>query len=82
MLATATSEESHHHELGRRLARGETEGIEGEGVHTLAMVSRHRLLQEADYPLFHLVREMVSDPRDAAARIDAFLQRRYAGPFQ
>jgi glycerol-3-phosphate dehydrogenase (NAD(P)+) len=78
LIATATSEESHHHELGR----GETTGIEGEGVHTLAMVSRHRLLPEADYPLFHLVHEMVSDPRDAAARIDAFLQRRYAGPFQ
>jgi len=81
LIATATSEESHHHQLGRMLARGETAGIEGEGVHTLAMVSKHRLLREADYPLFHLVHEMVKVPGDAAARIDAFLQRRYAGPF-
>ena len=82
LIATATSDESHHHQLGRMLARGETAGIEGEGVHTLAMVSRHRLLPEAHYPLFHLVHEMVSDPRDARTRIDAFLQRRYAAPFQ
>ena len=82
LIATATSDESHHHELGRMLARGETAGIAGEGVHTLAMVSRHRLLPEAHYPLFHLVHEMVSDPRDARTRIDAFLQRRYAAPFQ
>lgn len=82
LLATATSEASHHHELGRMLARGETAGIEGEGVHTLAMVSEHRLLREADYPLFCLVHEMVNDPRDAAARIDAFLQHRYAEPLR
>ena len=81
LIATATSEASHHHELGRMLARGEREGIEGEGVHTLAMVSRHQLLDEADYPLFRLVHEIVSDPRDVAGRIDAFLRQRYAGPF-
>ena len=79
LIATATSEASHHHQLGRMLARGETEGIEGEGVHTLAMVSRHRLLSEADYPLFHLLHQMVQQPRDVAARIDAFLRARYAG---
>ncbi len=81
LIATATSEESHHHELGRMLARGEVQGIQGEGVHTLAMVSRHRLLREADYPLFHLVHELVRDPRRVAERIDDFLWRRYAGPF-
>lgn len=78
LIATATSEQSHHHELGRMLARGETAGIEGEGVHTLAMVSKHRLLRAADYPLFHLVQQVIADPRDVAARIDAFLQRSYA----
>jgi len=78
LIATATSEASHHHQLGRMLARGETAGIEGEGVHTLAMVSRHRLLREADYPLFHLLHRLVQEPRDVAARIDAFLRRRYA----
>jgi glycerol-3-phosphate dehydrogenase (NAD(P)+) len=38
LITTATSPGSHHHELGRRLARGETGGINGEGIHTLAMV--------------------------------------------
>lgn len=78
LIATATSEASHHHQLGRMLARGETEGISGEGVHTLAMVSRHRLLRESDYPLFQLLHRLVQEPRDVAARIDAFLHRSYA----
>ena len=35
LITTATSEDSHHHELGRMLAREECRGIEGEGIHTL-----------------------------------------------
>jgi glycerol-3-phosphate dehydrogenase (NAD(P)+) len=53
LITTATSEDSHHHELGRKLARGETQDIKGEGIHTLDMVSQHRLFKLEDYPLFH-----------------------------
>jgi glycerol-3-phosphate dehydrogenase (NAD(P)+) len=75
LIATATSEDSHHHELGRMLARGERQGIEGEGVHTLAMVGKYRLIDEREYPLFQLIRGIVKDPRHVAARIDAYLRR-------
>lgn len=77
LITTATSENSHHHELGRMLARGETEGIEGEGVHTLKMVSQYHLLREADYPLFHLIHEIVREPRDVLQRINDYLERVY-----
>ena len=77
LIATATSEDSHHHELGRMLARGETEGIEGEGVHTLEMVGQHHLLREADYPLFNLIHEIVRDPRDVQQRINDYLKLVY-----
>lgn len=77
LITTATSEDSHHHELGRKLARGETQGITGEGVHTLEMVSRHDLLREADYPLFRVIHDIVRVPRDVAQRIDAYLQQVY-----
>jgi glycerol-3-phosphate dehydrogenase (NAD(P)+) len=74
LITTGTSADSHHHELGRRLARGETQGISGEGIHTLNTVAKHRLFQDADYPLFELIRDIVQDPRAGRARFDAYLR--------
>ena len=62
LITTATSENSHHHSLGRQLARGDVSGISGEGVHTLAMVEKHSLFAEDDYPLFKLVHTIVRNP--------------------
>ena len=75
LITTATSEDSHHHELGRMLAREEIQGIEGEGVHTLEMVSKHRLFKTADYPLFRLIHDVVSHPRNVRNKVDAYLGR-------
>jgi glycerol-3-phosphate dehydrogenase (NAD(P)+) len=78
LITTATSEDSHHHELGRMLVRGETRGIEGEGVHTLEMVSQHHLLREADYPLFQLIHDIVRAPsNDVQGRINAYLEQAF-----
>jgi len=79
LITTATSEDSHHHELGRKLARGETGGIEGEGVHTLDMVSQHHLLNdnEAEYLLFQLIHDIVRAPHDVEQRITAYLKQVY-----
>ena len=74
LITTATSEDSHHHELGRMLARGETEHIEGEGVHTLSMVSKHQLLDETRYPLFSLIHAIVRKPANARQQVDAYLR--------
>lgn len=62
LLTTATSENSHHHELGRKLASGQFSNISGEGVHTLKMVEKFRLFDSHSYPLFKLISDIVSKP--------------------
>jgi len=57
LITTATSKGSHHHELGIRLARGETKDISGEGIHTLSMVGKYELFDISSYPLFDLTHE-------------------------
>ena len=78
LITTATSEDSHHHELGRMLAREEVRGIEGEGIHTLEMVSQHRLFNTADYPLFQLIHDIVSSPQGVHKRINGYLKQVYS----
>jgi len=78
LITTATSEDSHHHELGRMLAREEVSGIEGEGIHTLGMVSQHRLFNTADYPLFQLIHEIVRSPQGVQERIIGYLKQVYS----
>ena len=74
LVTTATSAGSHHHELGRRLARGETENINGEGIHTLAMVRKYRLFDSAPYRLYGLIDEVVQDPLDVAQRFRDYIE--------
>ena len=78
LITTATSEDSHHHELGRMLAREELSGIEGEGIHTLGMVSQHRLFNTTDYPLFRLIHEIVQSPEGVDEQIDGYLKQVYS----
>jgi len=73
LITTATSAGSHHHELGRRLARGETGDIGGEGIHTLAMVERYRLFDAAPYPLYGLIHDVVQEPVDVAQKFRDYL---------
>lgn len=77
LITTATSEDSHHHELGRRLARGETEKITGEGVHTLAMVKKHGLFDYSVYPLFNLVSSIVNKPEQVAQQLHDYLENSF-----
>lgn len=75
LVATATSEHSHHHQLGRRLARGETGvgvpgGLEGEAIRTLAAADQHRFLDDSDLPLLRWIRGIVREPGDVARRFE------------
>ncbi|MCR4302981.1 MAG: hypothetical protein NUV63_01975 [Gallionella sp.] len=74
LITTATSPGSHHHELGRKLARGETEAISGEGVHTLKMVEKFRLFDYPAYPLYSLIHEIVKEPVNVAQKIRDYLE--------
>lgn len=73
LITTGTSEDSHHHELGRMLARGETQDIKGEGVHTLEMVNKYQLVDTTDYPLFRLIDGIVIHSQNVEESIEAYL---------
>lgn len=72
LLTTATSENSHHHELGRKLASGQYTDISGEGVHTLKMVEKYHLFDTQPYPLFTLVKHIVSTPAKLPFYMDEY----------
>ncbi len=75
LITTATSAGSHHHELGCMLARGEREGLQGEGIHTLAIVRKFDLIDTSAYPLFRLVQELVEEPDSVEARMRTLLRQ-------
>jgi glycerol-3-phosphate dehydrogenase (NAD(P)+) len=77
LITTATSENSHHHTLGRMLAREETENIAGEGVHTLEMVNKFHLVDTRRYPLFELIQTIVNRPVNVRQQIAGYLQQIY-----
>jgi glycerol-3-phosphate dehydrogenase (NAD(P)+) len=79
LITTATSAGSHHHELGRRLARGEAVALEGEGVHTLRTIYRHRPFDPASYPLLRLAHDILAQASRARELMAAHLDRAYRG---
>ncbi len=79
LITTATSAGSHHHALGRQLASGQWTDISGEGVHTLQMVEKYRLFDSHAYPLYALVRDIVTFPAALNSRVQSYLDRLRAG---
>jgi len=77
LITTATSEDSHHHELGRMLARGESQKIAGEGIHTLEMLDKYHLINTANYPLFNLIHCIVKEPQQVQKQFDVYLRNKY-----
>ncbi len=75
LLTTATSEDSHHHALGRQLVRGEWSDISGEGVHTLQMVEKYHLFDWRAYPLFALAHDIVTTPEMLHERMEEYLKQ-------
>lgn len=75
LITTATSTGSHHHELGRWIARGEADRLQGEGIHTLAMLRAARRFDPGPFPLFQLVDACVRNPRTTPTGLMAFLDR-------
>jgi glycerol-3-phosphate dehydrogenase (NAD(P)+) len=75
LVATGTSEDSHHHALGRHLASGDWSDISGEGVHTLQMVEKYQLFDWRAYPLFALVHDIVTAPEMLHSRVEEYLKQ-------
>jgi glycerol-3-phosphate dehydrogenase (NAD(P)+) len=61
LVTTATSAGSRHHELGRRLVRGER-GLQGEGLHALQVIQARELLEADAFPLFRLIQHLRAEP--------------------
>lgn len=74
LMTTGTSEDSHHHTLGRKLVSGEWKDISGEGVHTLQMVAKYRPFDWRGYPLFALAHDIVSEPAALHERMESYLK--------
>jgi len=77
LTSTATSENSHHHELGRKLASGQCvkENITGEGIHTLKMIEKYQLFNRQEYPLFQLVNDIVCAPDELVKRLETYFEQ-------
>ncbi len=75
LVTTGTSADSHHHELGCKLVRGEWNDISGEGVHTLQMVEKYQVFEWRSYPLFSLSHDIVSTPQRLHERLEEYLQQ-------
>ncbi|MDH3310842.1 MAG: hypothetical protein OEN49_04745 [Gammaproteobacteria bacterium] len=73
LITTVTSKGSHHHELGRRLVRGEFGSLQGEGVHTWKMIHAHRLFDPRHHPLLDLVGKLLAEPATARSLMKNFL---------
>ncbi|PCJ84020.1 MAG: hypothetical protein COA54_14440 [Thiotrichaceae bacterium] len=78
LITTATSEDSHHHELGRLLAKGETHNIKGEGIHTLAMVRQYNLFDTTEYPLFQLIESIIHQPHDMKSQLKQYINQAFS----
>jgi glycerol-3-phosphate dehydrogenase (NAD(P)+) len=73
LMTTGTSEDSHHHSLGRKLVLGEWGDISGEGVHTLKMVEKFKVFDWRAYPLFSLAHDIVTEPEKLPERVEEYL---------
>lgn len=79
LISTSTSEHSHHRELGRRVARGEGRygrggGLDGEAIHTLAVLDRNRQLDLSGLPLLRWITSVVRDRVDVRSSLEELLK--------
>ena len=74
LITTATSTGSHHRELGRLIVRNSQNALNGEAVHTLAMLEQFRPFDISNVPLLHLVATCVREPRRAAQVMREFIK--------
>ena len=79
LITTLTSSTSHHRQMGFDLVSGRSDrlqdegvNIRGEGVHTIAMLEEHNILDLEAYPMLALMRRFLNHPesiRDGLAEL-------------
>lgn len=75
LITTATSENSHHHELGRLVARDERGNLTGEGINTLDVLAEKKLIDMKRFPLLFSVWKIMRDVGDAERVVRQFIDR-------
>lgn len=73
LVTTATSRNSHHHELGLAIGEGREIDLTGEGVHTIKMVETYRPFDHKAYPLFALCSSIIQHTAQCREYFSAYL---------
>lgn len=74
LITTGSSEDSRHHTLGRRIARGDFSDMRAEGTHTLLMVEKFHRFEWEEYPLFMTIKKIVSQEIDAKSALESLFK--------
>ncbi len=75
LITTATSLDSHHHELGCMVARGERDNLTGEGINTLNVLLRKQLIDIKQFPLLALTAQIIQNGKDARTHLQQYLRK-------
>ena len=71
LITTGSSEDSRHHSLGRRVAKGDFSDMKAEGTHTLLMVKKFNRFEWNRYPLFMTIEKIISQESKAKEALEA-----------
>jgi glycerol-3-phosphate dehydrogenase (NAD(P)+) len=74
LITTVTSPSSHHRKLGQRVAQGDIQDMQVEGVHTLQVMARMQRITATDFPLFEIAGGLVNQPLQVAGKLHAWLR--------
>jgi len=74
LITTGSSEDSRHHTLGRRIARGDFSDMRAEGTHTLLMVEKFKRFEWEEYPLFITIKKIASQEIEAKSGLESLFK--------
>ncbi len=73
LITTGTSEDSHHHELGRMIVREEREHLEGAGISTLDTLASKQTVAIESYPIMHTIWRIMRNNEQAKILIEQLM---------
>ncbi len=74
LITTGSSEDSRHHTLGRKIARGDFSDMRAEGTHTLLMVEKFNRFEWEEYPLFITIKKIISQEIEAKSGLETLFK--------
>ncbi len=73
LITTATSNDSHHHQLGIMLANNDRSATSGEGVNTLRTLNRQKIIDLQIYPYLQAISNIVVAGADPNTELESLL---------